>query len=74
MQIVRNHSLNGYLRSRLATLAHAIQTAPNNQFTSPNKDLFINSLIQQYSIEPLQLYLDREEISSSQKQVSASEL
>lgn len=65
--------LSGYLRAQLASVAQAIQAAKNEQIMM-NEESYVNSLFQRFSIQPLQLHLERAEMSTHQRQVSTQDL
>lgn len=74
MQTVQGQYLHAYLRSLEDALEHTIQTTADTQLLSSNEDSYIDSLIQKYTVIPIQLHLEQAEITMHQKQMSARDL
>lgn len=74
MQIIQDQYLHAYLRSLEDSLENTIQTTPDAQLLSSSEDSYIESLIQKYTVIPIQLHLEQAEITTHQKQVYARDL
>ena len=67
MQVVQNRFLSNYLRNLVTTMEHDVQSAADNYFSKENQSSFINAVIEKYSLAPIQLHIDQQEITTYPK-------